>query len=355
MSLAGAAAELLDRLANIGALVGRVSVRPYRSGADGLRIAARSLESADAFRPSDREKAMQTLASVKPKPLTGESGGAFVARTESGARSLYKPGLLENMPLIPFPTHLERNPPVLFSEPRRCRYGIPFGGGHLAARAVSAYRLAEALGFELVPPTGFANGPFGRGSNQLWVAARESYPARAARKFKDEISSHTPSGSDLERWLENRQWEKQGVVAAAHLLYPKYQREQMAVVDYIIANTDRNHGNLGTDDNGGIVALDHDLSFPEAPDSFWGIRSEFVKEFRYLELSSSVLEAVRAVDREWLRAGWIDAGLSDTAISGAFDRLQEICDHSRIIGAAWPGPINGAILLPDLRGLPVGW
>lgn len=44
-----------------------------------------------------------------------------------------------------------------------------FPKGTLAAREVAAYHVSEALGWAIVPPTVYRDGPFGPGMCQLWV------------------------------------------------------------------------------------------------------------------------------------------------------------------------------------------
>ena len=80
--------------------------------------------------------------------LPWSSNATFLATVTSGAeicRAVYKPGRGER-PLWDFPHGLYR-------------------------REVAAYRLSEALGWGLVPPTVLRDGPLGEGSFQLFIAA----------------------------------------------------------------------------------------------------------------------------------------------------------------------------------------
>ncbi|WP_433574644.1 hypothetical protein [Nocardia brasiliensis] len=144
-------------------------------------------------------------------------------------------------------------------------------------------------------------------------------------------------------------------VAAAILAYPEQQREQMAVLDYVMANTDRNWDNYRTGRDNDIVAIDNSLSFPEVPDPHVGIRSDFVYEFRNRELSRETLAAVHAASPDQLRAAWTDAGLSDNAVAGALARLNEIRTHGAITGESWPGLINPADFRGKTKAMPTGW
>ncbi|MFQ6225800.1 hypothetical protein [Nocardia sp. NPDC002869] len=306
-----------------------------RRTARDVRHAADELEAANRFTGASAfEQAMRDMGPRKPQPLGGGISTTFLADTPAGSRSVYKPAHLENLPLIDF------------GGITRLRYGIPVGRGHLAAREVSAYRLDEALGFGRVPPTGLVNGPFGPGSNQQWVISGWSHPARVIRRLariKPGVRKIRLSPSLVEEI-----WE-------TCLHYPRVQRDQMAVLDYVMGNSDRHAFNFRTDRHGGIVAIDNALSFPEAPDSRFGIRSDFVSRSLHTDLCPEVLERVRSVDPEYLRAAWTDAGLSDKAITGALARLQEIADNGAIHGTAWPGPIEGSWISTGTPNLPDGW
>ncbi|MFQ6227105.1 hypothetical protein [Nocardia sp. NPDC002869] len=261
------------------------------------------------------------------KPLGGGVAATFLGRSVGGARSVYKPGYLETLlgvlPDLPL------------------RFGIPRGGGHLAYREQGAYRVDEALGFGRVPPTSITNGPYGLGSNQIWAYSTPSHPKAAQLRLPREDWLKRNARDELRR-LNDR--------------YPKIQREQMAVLDYVIGNTDRHWGNYRTGRNGDIVAIDHGLSCPESPDSRIGIRSDFVEEFHNAALSEEVMTQVDAVDLGRLRAALLDSQLSEVAVNGALDRLIEIRTHGRITGQAWPGEINANIVFMKMtKPSPTGW
>lgn len=133
----------------------------------------------------------------------------------------------------------------------------------------------------------------------------------------------------------------------------------MAVLDYIIGNTDRHLRNYRTGRHGEIVAIDNALTFPEAPDPRMGIRSDFAVEFHNVELSEEVLGSVRALEVGQLRTMLYDGGLSEKAVEGACARLVEIQNHGKITGKAWePGVLRDGIthgFLPETKGLPEGW
>lgn len=339
---------ICGRIEDAVLLMGRVLRQDGRGSATDLRLAARVIEDAGGtFRPSAFEQAMGVMGTGKPRSLNTGASTTFLAPTGAGARSVYKPSPLECIPSRgPFPG-------------RAFRLGIPHGHGHLAARDVGTYRLDEALGFGRVPPTGLLDGPFGRGSNQHWIFSTRSYPMlelARLRRHDAEMENRgpvPPYATEYQR-LENPERTRLAIRAALQQ-YPRIQREQMAVLDYVIGNTDRHWNNFRTDRHGGIVAIDNTLSFPEFPDPIFGIRSDFVAEFRGVALSPEVVDRVRAVDPEMLRAAWADAGIGDKAITGALERLQEIRDHGMITGRAWPGDINGAPVDGGTAALPTGW
>lgn len=320
---------------------GKRTADHLRAGTDGLTAKDKR------FRPGAFEQAMQSTGANKPQPLGGGVSATYLAAGPGGSRSVYKPSYLENFPLF------------AHGRVTRLRYGIPAGAGHLAARDVSAFRLDEALGFGRIPPTGLLKGPFGEGSNMQWVFSRPSHPLLASRRIgREGFLTREPTakhGDSITSKAEVARLMRQDELDAAYRRYPRVQREQMAVLDYIMGNTDRHLGNFRTDRHGGIVAIDNSLSFPETPDSRFGIRSDFVKQFQHVELSADVLESVRSLDPEHLRAAWRDAGLSDTAVDGALARWREICENGAITGEAWPGLINASTVELDTASLPIGW
>ncbi|MGW1742247.1 hypothetical protein ACWCPQ_25970 [Nocardia sp. NPDC001965] len=180
---------------------------------------------------------------------------------------------------------------------RNMRIGIPTEPGSQAAREVAAFRLDQLLGFDRIPPTALTDGPYGRGSIQEWVKS---------------------------------------TVSVGILSYSPTQRQQMAVLDYIMANSDRVWQNFRTGPAGDVIAIDHSLTFPEAPDPRGGIRSDFVAAYRREPLDDDILRAVDAVDPKELRAALEDLRLSEPAISGALNRLAEIRENRMIMGAEWP-------------------
>ncbi len=170
--------------------------------------------------------------------------------------------------------------------------------GAQTAREIAAYRLDEMLGFGRIPPTARTAGMIGRDG--------------------------TPSGPGMvQQFVESTQ-------SLDLRWYPRVQRQQMAVLDYIMGAEDRHYGNFRTVTSGGqhnIVAVDHGRSFPSTKSPFGvPILSDFVAEQigGKEPLDPSVLAAVKAVDPGKLTEALGDAGLDPSAIRGALARLAKL-------------------------------
>jgi hypothetical protein len=164
-----------------------------------------------------------------------------------------------------------------------------------ASAEVGAYRLAEELGWEdLIPVTTMWLGPMGLGSAQRWL--------------------HGTTRGD---WDISR--------------YRASDRERAAVLDYVMANSDRHRGNyLGY---GSILRLiDHGLAFDPKE---MVIVSPFVVHQRWRALSGDVLADVRRVIPERLATRLHAAGLGSYEVETALARLREISELGTITGRAW--------------------
>jgi hypothetical protein len=172
--------------------------------------------------------------------------------------------------------------------------------GLLGQREVAASRVDEMLGFGLVPTTTMVvDEVHGPGSLQLFA-------------------DHVSSGGRVED-------------------IPWHRRQQMAVLDYVIGNTDRVAGNYLTDPNGDPVAIDNAYSFPNGPG--FPIWSVFVADQLGEPLVPEVLDAVRAVSPDALRTTLLAGGLGREAVDLAVARLREVQTSKGISGASWPGQI----------------
>jgi len=126
-----------------------------------------------------------------------------------------------------------------------------FPDGTLANREVAAYRVSELLGWALVPPTSLVDGPEGLGSLQLWVDAEILEVDLFA---PDEVPDNwfsILSGID----------EAGQQIVLAHSTNPMLAR--LAVFDVIINNADRKAGHILTTTTGGLVGIDHGVTFHE--------------------------------------------------------------------------------------------
>lgn len=121
-----------------------------------------------------------------------------------------------------------------------------FPWGSLAAREVLAYEVSEAAGLGVVPETRFADGPFGQGSAQAFVAEDHSFDPR---------SLVVPEPDPV--------------------LWP------IAVLDLVTNQADRKLGHLLCDWTGRVWAIDNGLSFHPAPKLrtvLWGFAGRPIPE-----------------------------------------------------------------------------
>ncbi|MGW4720507.1 hypothetical protein [Nocardia sp. NPDC004260] len=240
---------------------------------------------------SAREQTMQARRLLKPSRRGGaeprikeeHSNDVYLLRSTDGDLNIYKPISGENLDL---------------TVTSAGSVGIPKRPGEYAKREVAAFRVDEALGFGLVPPTAMVRGPKGWGSVQQFV------PSTGARNPTE---------------------------------YPKLQQQRMAAFDYIIGNTDRHpYGNFRTDLNGNIVAIDHGLAFPETPEFFASSLDPFGSRYQGIPFDSEVLDAVRAVDPAHVRVALNDLKLRPSAVDRVIDRLTEVQQHGRIPPGGFP-------------------
>ncbi|MDP9093934.1 MAG: SCO1664 family protein [Actinomycetota bacterium] len=101
-----------------------------------------------------------------------------------------------------------------------------FPDGSLAQREVAAYEVSAAIGWDIVPPTIYRDGPAGPGMVQLWIAEDDA--------------------TDLMPLIRRRD------VAALR---------RIAVYDAVINNADRKGGHLLPIPSGHVYGVDHGVSF----------------------------------------------------------------------------------------------
>lgn len=148
-------------------------------------------------RPATSELTLTSVDGLLP----GASNATLLARDREGLPWVYKPEEGER-PLWDFPS------------------------GSLARREVACYRVSRVLGLDVVPETFVADGPYGPGSAQRFLA-------------------------------EDLTWDPRPLIVAADpVLWP------IVVLDLIINNADRKMGHLLREpDDDRIWAIDNGLSF----------------------------------------------------------------------------------------------
>jgi hypothetical protein len=245
-----------------------------------VKRATENTFSIEGISKAEREMLNRTIAGAPTEMATESLNKTYEVAFTDGTTGVFKPINTELLTLD--------------------RTDIP--AGEMAYREVAASRLDEQLGFGLVPTTTLREaGPpaVGPGSMQPFVPGWNGFPV----------------GN-----------------------YPRVQEEKMAVLDYIMANTDRNWNNYRTTPDRGLVAIDHGLAFPTS--TTWPITSEFVVSYVSRDLSPEVVDAVRAADPGRIRAVLHRSGLPEDAITGTLDRLEEVRVHGKITGEAWTGGIT---------------
>jgi hypothetical protein len=142
-----------------------------------------------------------------------------------------------------------------------------FPMGTLTRREVAAYRLSEAAGWAIVPPTVLREGPFGEGMLQRWIEVDPE---------ADVVAMLT--GDD-----------------------PRLRR--IALFDAVTNNTDRKGGHLLPVPGGHLYAVDHGVTFSEQPKLrtilwAWEGQPFEAEERATLERLAAALAAGATLDRE---------------------------------------------------------
>lgn len=243
------------------------------------------------YRRSDAESAMAARRLVEEVEFTGDMADDAAksksevrkVRSDDGELNIYKP---------------------IRGEWRDRVQRYYASSGAQTTREIAAFRLDEMLGFGRIPPTARTPGMIG--------------------------SDGKPAGPGMvQQFVESTQ-------ALELASYPRVQRQQIAVLDYIIGAEDRHYGNFRTvtgDDGHSIVAIDHGRSFPSSHGPFSvPIMSDFVAEQMGGKepLDPSVLAAVKAVDPVRLTEALGEAGLDPLAIKGALARLAKLKEFGDI-------------------------
>ncbi len=175
-----------------------------------------------------------------------------------------------------------------------------FPSGSLADREVAAYKVSEALHWDLVPTTLLRDGPYGVGMVQQWIEIDET------------IDLATPLSTghrDLQR---------------------------MALFDAVINNTDRKFGHLLPTTDGRIKGCDHGITFhvdDKLRTVLWNWAGEPIPHSDLVDLSSfsKELESGELGDA-------LIAHLAPEEIMNTMQRLTRLLVEERfpIPGTQWP-------------------
>ncbi|MHA7176870.1 SCO1664 family protein [Arthrobacter sp. Sr24] len=127
-----------------------------------------------------------------------------------------------------------------------------FPHGTLAHREVAAYRISQAMGWDVVPQTWLRDGPVGEGMVQLW---QEQDPAQNA---VDLIAADRVPGTSWKQVLTG-EGENGEIVALVHEDSPALRH--MAVFDVVVNNADRKGDHVLSMADGHRYGVDHGLTF----------------------------------------------------------------------------------------------
>lgn len=200
-----------------------------------------------------------------------------VRHEEHLVQAVYKPGRGER-PLWDFPEGLYR-------------------------REVACYRLATALGWDLVPPTMLVDGPMGPGSLQLFIPC--------------DFSEHYLTLREHDRYR------------------PSFER--LAIFDVVANSTDRKSGHVLVDHEHHVWAIDNGLSFHtefKLRTVLWDYADE--------PLPTSIGDDLQAFVSHGLTDEFEDL-LDDDEVDMALERARRVISSGRFpidrSGRRWPWPL----------------
>ena len=233
--------------------------------------------------PANELTAAETLATGEIEiemRMPYSSNATFLVRVTAGehsVRAIYKP-LRGERPLWDFAPGLHR-------------------------REVAAYRLATAMGLEIVPLTLLRDGPIGEGSVQLLIDA----------DFEQHYFTLHEQRPDL---------------------HPKLR--EMAVFDILANNTDRKSGHVLIDSGDNIWGIDHGLCFS----ADFKLRT-VIWEFGGEEIAASLLAAVERVAGSLPLE--VSSLLDDDEVIALSERAAWLLEHRRFpvdpSGRRYPWPL----------------
>jgi len=231
---------------------------------------------ADSWAETEEEQAVRTAWVSSKKPLKVWQGGLNVS----------------------YDVHLKGCGRFVF-KPKRgeqsLRNSIKVGTQY--RREAAAFRIDRALAFNLVPLT-------------------------VVRDIEKEVGS-------AQSWVEAEGWVYD---------YLKADQARLAVLDYILGNTDRHVFNWRTQADGRPSAIDNGLCLPV--DASEPLRSRWIHILRDKDLPDPVLKEVAFLTANRVSAILNELGIEDAAIDGARRRLDEVQKNGKITLAAWKGGLR---------------
>lgn len=175
-----------------------------------------------------------------------------------------------------------------------------FPDGTLCYREVAAFQTAQALGWQIVPPTVLREGPRGLGSVQFYI-------------------DHDPEVNYF---------------SFDETMHPQLMR--LALFDHIINNADRKGGHMLLDAEGHLWAIDHGITFHSAPKLrtvVWDFAGQPIPD-AFIDDMETLCAALAEPDHAYRRE--MDRLLSPHEVATLERRLHLLLKHRR-----YPRPGSG--------------
>lgn len=233
-----------------------------------------------------------------------------------------------NLVLVALVSDGDRELPVVYKPRSGERRLWDFPSGNLAGREVAAFRVAEMLGWPLVPPTVLRDGPLGVGSVQLWVSA----DVEAAGSLID-VRPVLPQGW---RAVVAGRDEQGRDVLLGHADAADLRR--LALLDAVTNNADRKASHVLVTGDGAVFGIDHGLTFNESPklrSVLWGFAGDKIDA----DSRESLQQLADAIRGDF--GAELVTYLTDAEVAALADRVASLL-HSGVL----PGPS------PDWPALP---
>jgi hypothetical protein len=158
-----------------------------------------------------------------------------------------------------------------------------------ATSECAAYELSQALGFGRVPPTVCRKIGDKDGSVQIWLEGAMT---------QDDFLEKSPDPPDVEEW--------------------NLQKYNIYVFDQLIANTDRNQGNILVGREGTLWCIDHTRAFAQT--------SHLLDPDRVTRCSRDLWLALQGLDEKAVEKR-VEPFLKKGEIKALFSRREELVEH----------------------------